>query len=387
MASTSSSPTRALLAPLLHQPLTSTPSTSDDDEASSLDGGSAGDDSLDLPCPQDSRRQRRQRRPPCRCTTSTADPLRAERRRSNQLEKELRKARAQLSRFSEINPDEYARLQDAERKREEFERQVGERERQLNEANLRRVRSVEKERDEARCQVQNLRKERLMERLFSEAEGRVGGDERGTFFDTFVTLCGGHFQLGEVDGRERLLPVDGKGQPLTADGVALSDGDYMEELRRHPVYSFLFQQRSGLYSAAVPESGHEHGGSREPADPEHRRALPGGRQGHHAQGGCSAALITRRESDGLVSGVLAQPLHRHGGAGRQRQPGPLPCPAQAEEGLWGDRGRPPRQCPGQPADSPWRLGAAPPRWLQPPVRQCSLQSQGPAAAECYRHWL
>jgi hypothetical protein len=152
-------------------------------------------------------------------------------------------------------------LQDAERKREEFERQVGERERQLNEANLRRVRSVEKERDEARCQVQNLRKERLMERLFSEAEGRVGGDERGTFFDTFVTLCGGHFQLAELDGRERLLPVDGKGQPLTADGVALSDGDYMEELRRHPVYSFLFQQRSGLYSAAVPETGHEHGGA------------------------------------------------------------------------------------------------------------------------------
>ena len=193
--------------------------------------------------------------------TAAADPLRAERRRSNQLEKELRKARAQLSRFSEINPDEYARLQDAERKREEFERQVAERERQLNEANLRRVRSVEKERDEARSQVLNLRKERLLERLFSEAEGRVGGDERGTFFDTFVTLCGGHFQLGEVDGRERLQPVDGKGQPLTADGVALSDGDYMEELRRHPVYSFLFQQRSGLYSAAVPETAHEHGGA------------------------------------------------------------------------------------------------------------------------------
>jgi hypothetical protein len=207
-------------------------------------GAGAGSDSEEAPAP-----------------SSSADPLRAERRRSNQLEKELRKARAQLSRFSEINPDEYARLQDAERKREEFERQVGERERQLNEANLRRVRSVEKERDEARSQVLNLRKERLMERLFSEAEGRVGGDERGTFFDTFVTLCGGHFQLAELDGRERLLPVDGKGQPLTADGVALSDGDYMEELRRHPVYSFLFQQRSGLYSAAVPETGHEHGGA------------------------------------------------------------------------------------------------------------------------------
>lgn len=233
----------------------------DDDEASSLDGGSAGDDSFDAVPSLDSSPGSADHNDPPAATTSSADPLRAERRRSNQLEKELRKARAQLSRFSEINPDEYARLQDAERKREEFERQVGERERQLNEANLRRVRSVEKERDEARCQVQNLRKERLMERLFSEAEGRVGGDERGTFFDTFVTLCGGHFQLGEVDGRERLLPVDGKGQPLTADGVALSDGDYMEELRRHPVYSFLFQQRSGLYSAAVPETGHEHGGA------------------------------------------------------------------------------------------------------------------------------
>jgi hypothetical protein len=234
-----------------------------EDEEDDLGGGDLGgsDESRDAAAHLEPGAGNSDHDDPPAAAPSSADPLRAERRRSNQLEKELRKARAQLSRFSEINPDEYARLQDAERKREEFERQVGERERQLNEANLRRVRSEEKERDEARCQVQNLRKERLMERLFSEAEGRVGGDERGTFFDTFVTLCGGHFQLGEVDGRERLLPVDGKGQPLTADGVALSDGDYIEELRRHPVYSFLFQQRSGLYSAAVPENGHEHGGA------------------------------------------------------------------------------------------------------------------------------
>jgi hypothetical protein len=238
------------------------PLDTDEDDLGGIDLGSS-DDNLDPAAPGDPNSgpggSSDSDDPPA--TPSAADPLRAERRRSNQLEKELRKARAQLSRFSEINPDEYARLQDAERKREEFERQVADRERQLNEANLRRVRSVEKERDEARSQVLNLRKERLLERLFSEAEGRVGGDERGTFFDTFVTLCGGHFQLGEVDGRERLLPVDGKGQPLTADGVALSDGDYMEELRRHPVYSFLFQQRSGLYSAALPESGLEHGGT------------------------------------------------------------------------------------------------------------------------------
>jgi hypothetical protein len=229
----------------------------DEDEGGSGDLGGA-DDGLDSATPQETSSGSGDNDDLPAAASSSAEPLRAERRRSNQLEKELRKARAQLSRFSEINPDEYARLQDAERKREEFERQVGDRERQLNEANIRRVRSVEKERDEARSQVQNLRKERLLERLFSEAEGRVGGDERGTFFDTFVTLCGGHFQLGDVDGRERLLPVDGKGQPLTADGVALCDGDYMEELRRHPVFSFLFQQRSGLYAGTVAEAGHDH---------------------------------------------------------------------------------------------------------------------------------
>ncbi|MFM7675057.1 MAG: hypothetical protein ACKO5F_05635 [Synechococcus sp.] len=182
------------------------PLDEDDDEASSLDGGSTGDDTLDLSLPQDSSPGIGDHDDPPTTTTSTADPLRAERRRSNQLEKELRKARAQLSRFSEINPDEYARLQDAERKREE--RQVADRERPLNEANIRRVRSVEKERDEARSQVQNLRKERLLERLFREAEGRIGGDERGIFFDTFVTLCGGHFQLhrGGAQVRSPLRP-------------------------------------------------------------------------------------------------------------------------------------------------------------------------------------
>jgi len=189
------------------------------------------------------------------------EALRAERRKSNELERELRKLRAQLSRFSEINPDEYARLQDAERKREELERQVAERERQLNDANRRKVLNVEKERDDARAQVLNLRKERQLERLFIDAEGRVGGDERGNFFDTFVTLCGGHFQLVSGEGRERLEPIDGKGQPFSADGVALSAADYVEELRRHPVFSFLFQQRGGPFPSPQAEVNYDGNGA------------------------------------------------------------------------------------------------------------------------------
>ncbi|MFM9102448.1 MAG: hypothetical protein ACKOPS_14430 [Cyanobium sp.] len=70
----------------------------DDDEASSLDGGSADDNSFDAAPPQDSGTGNGDHDDPPAAGTSSADPLRAERRRSNQLEKELRKARAQLSR-------------------------------------------------------------------------------------------------------------------------------------------------------------------------------------------------------------------------------------------------------------------------------------------------
>ena len=50
-----------------------------------------------------------------------SDPLRAERRRTNQLEKEIRTLKQQLNRFSEINPEEYARLQEAERQKQVLE--------------------------------------------------------------------------------------------------------------------------------------------------------------------------------------------------------------------------------------------------------------------------
>jgi hypothetical protein len=46
-----------------------------------------------------------------------SEPLRTERRKSNQLEKEIRTLRQQLNRFSEINPEGHSRLQEAERQK------------------------------------------------------------------------------------------------------------------------------------------------------------------------------------------------------------------------------------------------------------------------------
>jgi hypothetical protein len=177
-----------------------------------------------------------------------SEALKAERRRSNQLEKELRGLRQQLTRFSEINPEEYARLQQAERQKQLLEQQVELRERQMEEASARKVAAVAAERDAAHERVQELRKERLLERAFSEAEGRTGGDGRGTFFQVFKGQLGESFRLTtSKDGIDVLEPLDAQGQPLLGDdGRPLSTADFLDQLRIHPVYGFLFQQRGAM---------------------------------------------------------------------------------------------------------------------------------------------
>ena len=177
-----------------------------------------------------------------------SEALKAERRRSNHLEKELRGVRQQLTRFSEINPEEYSRLQEAERQKQLLEQQLELRERQMEEAAAKRVAAVSAERDAAHERVQELRKERLLERAFSEAEGRTGGDSRGTFFQVFKGQLWDCFRLGNSkDGGDVLEPLDGQGQPLLGDdGRPMTTADYLDQLRIHPVYGFLFQQRGAM---------------------------------------------------------------------------------------------------------------------------------------------
>ena len=183
-----------------------------------------------------------------------SEALKAERRRSNNLEKELRGLRQQLTRFSEINPEEYARLQEAERQKQHLEQQLELRERQMEEAAAKRVAAVSAERDAAHERVQELRKERLLERAFSEAEGRTGGDGRGTFFQVFRSMLWDCFRLGSSkDGSDALEPLDGQGQPLLGDdGRPMTTADYLDQLRIHPVYGFLFQQRGAMGTGAIP---------------------------------------------------------------------------------------------------------------------------------------
>ena len=182
------------------------------------------------------------------------DALKAERRRSNQLEKEIRSLKQQLNRFSEINPEEYSRLQEAERQKQVLEERMELRERQMEEASAQKVAAVAAERDEAKQQVLQLRKDRLLERAFSQAEGRNGGDARGTFFDIFKGQLGTCFRLATGgDGKDVLEPLDGQGKPLLGDdGRPMTTTEFLDQMRVHPVYGFLFQQRgpAGMQAAA-----------------------------------------------------------------------------------------------------------------------------------------
>lgn len=181
-----------------------------------------------------------------------SDALKAERRKTNQLERELRTIKRQLAQFSKINPDEYERLQEAERQKEQLEREIASRELQLEAAAARKVKAAAKERDEALQDVQNLRKERLLERLFVDADGRAGGDNRGSFFEIFKHQVGSEFRLTKDGaGRDLLEPIDSKGNVLLGDHGNLDAADHIESLRTHPVLSFLFNQRGGLGPATV----------------------------------------------------------------------------------------------------------------------------------------
>lgn len=185
------------------------------------------------------------------------DALKAERRRSNQLEKEIRSLKQQLNRFSEINPEEYTRLQEAEKQKQQLEQQLELRERQMEEASARKVAAIAAERDSAAERVLQLRKERLLERAFSEAEGRTGGDGRGTFFDVFKGQLWESFRLvPSKDGSDSLEPLDAQGQPLLGDdGRPLTASEFLEDLRIHHVYGFLFQQRGAMGGPAAVNYG------------------------------------------------------------------------------------------------------------------------------------
>jgi hypothetical protein len=144
------------------------------------------------------------------------------------------------------------------------------RERQMEEASAQKVAAVASERDEARAQVLQLRKDRLLERAFSQAEGRTGGDGRAPSL-TSSRGSWGCFRLSSgSDGKDVLEPLDGQAKPLLGDdGRPMTTTEFLDQMRVHPVYGFLFQQRgpAGL-PAAAGDAAPAIGSNGEPLNPQ-----------------------------------------------------------------------------------------------------------------------
>jgi hypothetical protein len=91
------------------------------------------------------------------------------------------------------------------------------------------VKAAAKKRDETLQDVQNLRKERLLKRLFVDADGRVGGDKRGSFIEIFKHQLGGELRLTKDGaGRGLLEPIDSKGKVLLGDQGNLDAANHIE---------------------------------------------------------------------------------------------------------------------------------------------------------------
>jgi len=102
----------------------------------------------------------------------------------------------------------------AERQKEQLEREISSRERQLEASAARKVKAGAKERDEAlKAGWMKLRRIALLERLFIDARGRTGGDNRGNFLRSFaprLRLSSGSAKTPM--GRDILEPIGQQGQ-------------------------------------------------------------------------------------------------------------------------------------------------------------------------------
>ncbi len=178
--------------------------------------------------------------------------------------------RQQLNCFSEINPEEYAHLQEAERQKQVLEQQPALRERLMKEAPAQRVATVAAERDEAKVQVLRLDKDG-MRSAPSQGRGPQQPVTGAAPFSGLQRAAGQRLPPGyRSDGGDVLEPLDGHGKPLLGDdGRPMTTAEFLDEMRVHPVYGLLFQQRgpAGMGSAGpVPPSGI--GSNGEPFNPQ-----------------------------------------------------------------------------------------------------------------------
>ena len=170
--------------------------------------------------------------------------LKAEREARKQYERDLKETKGQLERFSEINPEEYTKLQAEAAEAARTQAQFGEAKEAIELKYSKQAEAAAQEAAAAKSALADYQKKYALEKVFHEAGGRTDAADGVSFFDMMAQQIGSNFRQ-ESDGS--LTVVDAGGDPVLdkESGKRVAAQDYIAAYKAHPIYGTFFKGAKG----------------------------------------------------------------------------------------------------------------------------------------------
>jgi len=170
--------------------------------------------------------------------------LKAERETRKNYEKEAKERAAQLERFANINPDEYAKLQEEVARAAQLQAQYGEAKEAIELKYSKQAEEAATRAEAAERRMQEFQKRYALEKVFFAAGGRTDAADGVSFFDMLADQLGGRFRQ-ESDGS--LTVVDLQGDPVLdkESGKRISPEEFVSSFKHHPIYGAFFKGTKG----------------------------------------------------------------------------------------------------------------------------------------------
>lgn len=170
--------------------------------------------------------------------------LKSEREARKTLERQQKDYETQLSKFAQINPDEYQKLQEEAATAAAAKAAADERTSLLEEKYGSQAAEAAKRADEAQNRLFELQKRYQLEKVFVSAGGRTDSADGVSFFDMLANQIGNKFRL-EKDGN--ITVIDSAGDPVLdkESGKRITPDDYISSFKAHPIYGTFFKGSKG----------------------------------------------------------------------------------------------------------------------------------------------
>lgn len=170
--------------------------------------------------------------------------LKSEREARKTLERQQKDYETQLSKFAQINPDEYQKLQEEAAAAAAAKAAADERTALLEEKYGSQAAEAAKVAENAKQQLLEFQKRYSLEKVFFSAGGRTDSADGVSFFDMLANQIGGQFRL-ESDGS--LTVVDTSGDPILdkESGKRIDPETFIGGFKTHPIYGTFFKGAKG----------------------------------------------------------------------------------------------------------------------------------------------